>query len=200
MTHIVFDVGNVLLHWDPRRIYRDDFPNDAEIDAFFDEIGFHAWNLEQDRGRSWAEGVAELTAAFPHHADRIERADRDWHRAVVGPIDPSVQVFRALVRARRPVYGITNFSAEKWDECRERYDFLHLFDDVVVSAHERLVKPDPAIYRLLLERNGLAAGDCVFIDDSAANIAGAAALGMKVLHFQSPDRLVDDLRAHGVAM
>ena len=200
MTTVIFDVGNVLLHWDPRRIYRDELGNDADIDAFFEEIGFHHWNLEQDRGRTWAEGVAHLSARFPHHADRIARADRDWHRAVAGPIEPSVQVLRTLAQAGNPVYGITNFSAEKWAECREHYDFLHLFKDVVVSAHERIVKPKPEIYRLLLDRNGLIAADCVFIDDSAANISGAAAVGLKVLHFQSPETLVDDLRAHGVAL
>ena len=200
MTTVIFDVGNVLLHWDPRRIYRDEFQSDADIDAFLEEIGFHPWNLEQDRGRTWAEGVAHLSAEFPHHADRIARADRDWHRAVAGPIQPSVQVLRALTQAGQPVYGITNFSAEKWAECQEAYDFLHLFEDVVVSAHERMVKPQPEIYRLLLERNDLDAEQCVFIDDSAANIAGAAAVGLKVLHFQSPETLADDLRAHGVAL
>ena len=198
MTTVVFDVGNVLLDWDARRIFRDHFETDTQIESFFDEIDFHAWNLEQDRGRTWADGVAHLSAAHPHHAPLIARADSHWHESVSGPIHRSVQALESLTEAGHPVYAITNFSAEKWAECRDRFPFLTLFRDVVVSAHERLVKPDPAIYRVLLDRNGLTAGDCLFIDDSAANVAGAQAIGMDAILFRDPGDLVRDLRDRGL--
>ncbi len=198
MTAVVFDVGNVLLDWDQRRIYRGHFDSDTDIDAFFGEIGFFAWNLEQDRGRSWADGVARLSAAFPHYAELISRADTHWHAAISGPIRSSAHALQALAAADHPVYAITNFSAEKWAECRQRYEFLHLFRDVAVSAHEGVVKPDPAIYQILLDRNALSASDCLFIDDSPANIAGAAALGFDTIHFDEPAMLPGRLRTRGL--
>lgn len=199
MTTIVFDVGNVLLRWDVRLILRDILP-DAEIDAFLDEIGFHVWNLEQDRGRTWDEGVRIASNGHPDRADLIRRLHDDWHRAVPGPIDGSVEILRRLHASGQPVYAITNFSAEKWDECLERFDFLNMFEDAVVSAHERLLKPDPEIYRRLLDRNGLEAERCLFIDDSAANVAGAEKIGMEALHFTDASKLLTDLNARGVTL
>ena len=198
MTRVVFDVGNVLLDWDPRAVYRNDFASDAEIDAFLDEIGFHAWNVEQDRGRSWDEAVVEKSAEHPHHAELIAKFHADWHDSVPGAIADSVAALEQLRAAGYALYAITNFSAEKWDECRARFDFLNGFRDVVVSARVRLIKPDPAIFRLFLDRNGLEAGDCLFIDDSAANIATARAMGFDTLHFTEPGSLTASLRGRGL--
>ncbi len=200
MKTVVFDVGRVLIHWDARLVWRNDFATEAEIDAFLDEIGFAAWNLEQDRGRSWAEGVRVASAAHPHRAALIGKMDRDWHAAVPGAIEGSVAILDALHAAGHPLYAITNFSAEKWEESRARFPFLATrFRDVVVSAHERIVKPDPAIYRVLLERNALAAEDCVFIDDSEKNVAGARSVGMDAIHFTGPEALRDALAERGIA-
>lgn len=194
----VFDVGNVLIRWDPRVPYRSLLPDDAAIDAFFEEIGFFAWNLDNDRGRSWDQAVAELSARFPHRAALIAAAHHGWMETVLGPIEGSVAILRRLKAAGVPLYAITNFS-EKWAEAQARFDFLRdSFLDVVVSAEERMVKPDPRLYEVLLRRNGLKAEDCVFIDDSLPNVEGARAVGMRGIHFQNPEALERDLRALGL--
>ena len=198
MTHVVFDVGNVLIKWDARQVYRGDFASDAEIDAFFAEIGFGPWNLEQDRGRTWEEAVAVKTAEHPQYAALIAKFHTNWHDAVPGEIPEGVEALETIRASGAHIYGITNFSAEKWQECRERFAFLNQFTDVVVSAHERLVKPDPAIFELFLGRNGLAAEDCLFIDDSAANVATAESLGFDTIHMTEPRCLIGKLRVRGV--
>lgn len=195
---VVFDIGNVLLRWEPRRLLGRLLPDAAAIDAFLAEIDFDAWNLAQDAGRSWAEGVAAVAAAQPRHAATARAFDARWAEAVPGEVPGSVAILDALAAAGRPLYAITNFSAEKWAETLPRHAFLGRFRDVVVSAHERLVKPDAAIFRLFLERNGLAAGDCVFIDDSAANVAGAQAVGMDAIRFTDAPALAAALAARGL--
>lgn len=199
MTAVVFDVGNVLIRWEPRLVWADDFRAPAELDAFMAEIGFAAWNLEQDRARSWADGVATACAAHPHRRGLIEKFDRDWHRAVPGVIEGAVEVLETLRAAGVPLYAITNFSAEKWHECRLRFAFLRdAFRDVVVSAHERLVKPDPAIFELFLARNGLEAEDCIYVDDSPPNVAMAEILGFDAILFDEPLCLAGKLRVRGL--
>ena len=195
MTAVVFDVGNVLIDWDARRICRDHFNSDDEISAFLEEIDFHAWNLKQDAGRSWAEGVDCLTERHPRHAALIRRFDTDWQLSVSGAIEGTVAILDRLRGAGVPLYAITNFSAEKWTESTRRFPFLAShFRGVVVSAHERLVKPDPAIFELFLARHGLEAEDCVFIDDSPANVASAASVGFDAIQFDTPAKLAVRLR------
>ena len=198
--NIVWDVGNVLIRWDARLVYRDVFANDAEIDAFLEEIGFAEWNLEQDRGRRWEEAVAIKAAEHPHHAPLIARFNTKWQDAVPGPIDGSVEILEAMRRSGMPLYAITNFSAEKWEECVDRFDFLTRFKDVVVSAHEGLLKPDPAIFNRFLHRNNLSAGECLFIDDSAANIASAKAIGFDTIRFENAGHLKRALADRGIAV
>ncbi len=197
---VVFDVGNVLLSWDPHVPYRGRFPDEASIAAFFEEIGFYAWNLENDRGRPWDQAVAELSAEFPQHAELIALAHREWAAGVRGPIAGTVEILRRLKSAGVPLYAITNFSSEKWRETLPRFEFLReSFLDVVVSGDEKMVKPDPRIYELLLKRNGLKAEDCVFVDDSLVNVEGARAVGLQAIRFQSPEALERELRALGLS-
>jgi 2-haloacid dehalogenase len=188
---VVFDVGNVLIAWDPKHLFRKIFADEARMDWFLTHVCTMDWNLEQDRGRSWAEGVAELTAQHPDWAGEIAAYDRRWSEMVAGAIAPSVAVLDALKDSGRSVYAITNFSAEKWQDSQARFPFLTRFDGVIVSAHEKLLKPDPAIYRRLFERYGLEPAGCLFIDDSQRNITTAASLGMLTVPF-TPDT---DLRA-----
>lgn len=197
---VVFDVGNVLIRWDPRLLYRELIPDGERLDWFMRHVCTAAWNIEQDRGRPWSEAVAGLVAAHPEWEREIRAYDERWHEAVPGVIEGSVAVLAALKRRGDKVYAITNFSREKWAECLIRFPFLQSFDGVVVSAHERLIKPDPAIYRVLLERYALAAGDCLFIDDSEKNIAAARGVGMRGLHFVEPIDLPARLREMGVAL
>ncbi len=197
---VVFDVGNVLLRWDVRLLYRKLFADAAQMDVFLSTICTPAWNLEQDRGRTWAEGVALLVAQHPQWEAEIRAHDERWGETISGPISGSVEVLERLKALGKPVYAITNFSDEKWIEATARFPFLALFDGVVVSARERLLKPDPAIYHVLLERYNLAAEDCIFIDDSAANIATARQLGMQTVHFVEPIDLAAELRRLGVKL
>ena len=194
---VVFDVGNVLIHWDARHLFRKLLPDEAAIDRFFEEVDFSAWNLEQDRGRSFADGIAHIDRHHPHHGPLARAYDLRWLEAVPGVIEGSVALLEKLRAAGVPLYAITNYSREKWADSVVRFPFLGQFRDVVVSAHERLVKPDPAIYQVLLARNGLAAGQCVFVDDSEKNVAAARAVGMHAVHFTSPDVLAAELRGMG---
>jgi 2-haloacid dehalogenase len=197
---IVFDVGNVLIRWDPRLLYRDLIPDDGKRDWFMANVCTAAWNIEQDRGRSWEEAVALLIEAHPEWEREIRAYDERWHETVPSVIEDSVAILAELKAKGEPVYAITNFSREKWAECLIRFPFLRSFDGVVVSAHERLIKPDPAIYRVLLERYGLEAGDCIFIDDSEKNVDAARAVGMRAVHFVEPIDLRARLRALGAAL
>ncbi len=195
---VIFDIGNVLLHWDARALYRQLLPDEAAIDAFFDETGFHDWNLAFDGGVDWDEGVAAHSARYPHRAALLRAFHERWHETVVGPIAGSVAILEALDTGGVPIFAITNFSGAKWEESRERFSFLSRFRDVVVSGHERMLKPDAAIYRLCLDRNGLAAADCVFIDDNAANVEGAAAVGIDAIRFTTPKALAAALESRGL--
>ena len=194
---VVFDVGNVLIHWDPRHLFRKLLPGEAEVEDFLGNVATPDWNVEQDRGRGWDEAVAELAGKHPQHEPLIRAYRERWQETVPGAIEGSVAILEKLRSQGVPLYAITNFSAEKWAESVLRFPFLARFRDVVVSAHERLIKPDAAIYELFLKRNGLAAEKCVFIDDSLNNVAGARAAGMHALHFAGPEMLAADLRDIG---
>jgi 2-haloacid dehalogenase len=188
----------VLVHWDPRALYRKIFASEDEVEWFIANVCNSDWNLEQDRGRSFAEAVREATARFPEHADAIAAYDLRWHETVPGPIDGTVGILEELRRRGTPLYAITNFNQDKFRETVERFAFLRTFRDIVVSGDERLLKPDPAIYRVLLERNGIDAAACVFIDDSEKNVRGAEAVGMKAIHFTTPQALRADLAGMGL--
>jgi 2-haloacid dehalogenase len=196
--NVVFDIGNVLVHWDPRALYRKIFASEDEVEWFIANVCNSDWNLEQDRGRSFTEAVREATARFPEHADAIAAYDLRWHETVPGPIDGTVGILEELRRRGTPLYAITNFNQDKFRETVERFTFLRTFRDIVVSGDERLLKPDPAIYRVLLERNGIDAAACVFIDDSEKNVRGAEAVGMKAIHFTTPQALRADLAGMGL--
>jgi 2-haloacid dehalogenase len=196
--NVVFDIGNVLVHWEPRALYRKIFAGEDEVEWFIANVCTSDWNLEQDRGRSFAEAVREATARFPEHADAIAAYDLRWHETMPGPIDGTVGILEELRQRGTPLYAITNFNQDKFRETLERFSFLRTFRDIVVSGDERLLKPDPAIYRVLLERNGIDAAACVFIDDSEKNVRGAEAVGMKAIHFTTPQALRADLAGMGL--
>ena len=183
IDNVIFDVGNVLLDWNPRYLYRKLLPSAADVEHFLEHICTPAWNAEQDRGRRWADAVAELSAQHPHYADLIRAFDERWHETIGGPFDDSVEILRELAAADVPLFALTNFSGEKFAEVRERYDFFSLFRGIVVSGDEKQIKPDAKIYRILLERYSIDPARAMFIDDSKANVAAAAELGMTAVHF-----------------
>jgi len=193
---VVFDVGNVLIHWDPKRLYSQFFDDPAQVGWFLDNVCHSAWNLELDRGRAYEEAIAERTAMFPEYAAEIRAYDERWDEMVAGAIEGTVELLERLRAAGVPLYAITNFSRSKFAHATKRFPFLLRFLGTIVSADEGLVKPDPAIFDLFLKRFGLSASDCLFIDDSAANIESARRLGMVVHHFHDPERLEKALYEH----
>jgi 2-haloacid dehalogenase len=197
-TTVVFDVGNVLLRWDPRHLYRKLFDDEAQMEWFLSTVCTGAWNIEQDRGRDWDEAVALLVRDYPDHETPIRAFHERWHETVSGVIEENVALLGRLQGAGVPTYCITNFSGPKFVEAKQRFPFLESFDGVIVSGDERLLKPDPEIYRRLLTRYGLEARDCIFIDDSKANVDGARAVAMHAIHFVEPMDLAAELARYGI--
>jgi len=194
ITAIIFDFGNVLVKWDAHALYKRFFSNPEAVDSFLREIRFPEWNAHQDAGRSFKEGIRELSAQFPQYAELIQAYDTYWIESVTEVYDGTVEIVRSLKQAGWPLYLLSNFSAEKFLLIQQRYDFLQLFDDMIISGEHKLIKPDPAIYQLTLNRIKRQAGECLFIDDSLPNIETARKLGFHTIHFQSPEQLEKDLK------
>jgi len=198
-TTVVFDIGNVLIAWDPRNLYRRFFEGrEEDMEWFLSNVCTPAWNVEQDRGRSFADAVELLVKEHPPELHPMIRAfDTDWHETISGPIHGSVDILKALKRNNVPVFAITNWNQDKFREARKRFDFLNSFDGIMVSGDERLLKPDREIFELFYARYGVKPETAVFIDDSLRNVEGARAAGMHALHFTSADTLARDLRELG---
>jgi len=199
-TKVVFDVGNVLVRWQPEAVYRSLCENDDDVRWLMANVHTHEWNLELDRGRDWDEAFGELAGQFPEWEKQIRGYQRRWHESLHDPIEANVKVLRALRSAGVETYAITNFAGPAFRQTQERHTFLTEFDGIVVSGEERLVKPDREIFELFLTRYDIVAEDCVFIDDSAANIKAARALGMTGIHFVEPINLATTLHSYGFTM
>lgn len=195
---VLFDVGNVIVDWDPRRLYRKLFATEAEVDTFLREVTTMAWHTEHDRGRPFAEGERLLIADHPQHEEAIRAWRGRWDEMFAGAIAQTEAVMRDLHARGVPLYGLTNMSPEVWPGVQAMSDVFALFDDVVVSGVEGLVKPDAAIFHLACARTGLAAAELVFVDDNAANIAAAQALGFPTVHFTDPAALRPALERFGL--
>jgi 2-haloacid dehalogenase len=199
VTAVVFDIGNVLLRWDPRNLYRRMGLSDAETAELLAETGLLAVNLECDGGQPFADGIARLVAAYPHRQRFLEAFDARWTELLDGAIEHNVAVLHDLKAQRVPVFAITNFAREKFDVSRKLFPFLDVFDDIVVSGDVGRVKPDVAIYRILVERQKLEPDRAVFIDDSRRNIDAAAALGFRTIHVETEQAPVrEELRRLGL--
>ena len=190
---VVFDLGGVLIDWNPRYVYRQLFDDEAEMETFLSGVCTPEWNVAQDAGRTIDEAVAEATSRHPEKAALIKVYYDRFDEMMAGPIDGTVDILARLHQRQTPCYALTNWSAETFPLARKRFDFLGWFKGIVVSGEEKLMKPDPAIYRLLLERFALAPQDTVFIDDSPRNVQAAAELGLHAVHFTSPSALNDEL-------
>lgn len=195
---IFFDFGNVLVNWDVHRIFERFFPGPEAVDSFLTEVGYLEWNRRLDAGLPFAEGVAELSARFPQYAHAIRAYDTDWRKGVTGPISGTVSLLKRLKRAGIPLFILSNFSAEKFTLMRAEYDFVSLFDGVILSGEHRLVKPDPAFFRLALRYAGHPASKCLLVDDHLPNIESARALGLQAIHFKSPAQLKKELAARRI--
>lgn len=196
---VVFDLGGVLIDWNPRHLYRQLAGGDeARIEWFLANVCTHEWNQRQDAGRTFAEAAALLKAEHPDHADWIDAYGARFGDMLSGPIHGTVEILRALKAKGAPLYALTNWSAETFPIALERFDFLGWFDGILVSGVEKLIKPDPAIFRLLADRHGFKPEEAVFIDDVARNVAAAESVGFRGIHFSQPDALGAELGALGL--
>lgn len=191
---IVFDLGNVLIPWEPRWLFRKLLADEAAIERFLDEADFNRWNALHDAGQPFAVGIESHGAKFPHYRHLLQAYYERWEESVAPAFEESVGLLRELKGAGLRVLALTNFSAETFPRARRLYDFLGEFEGIVVSGNEGLIKPDPAIYELLFKRYGVTPEHAVFIDDSAANVETARRLGMHAIHFTAPHLLRQHLR------
>lgn len=194
---VVLDLGGVLIDWDPRYLYRRLLP-EHEVDAFLDEIGFAEWNYAQDAGTPWAEAVEALAARHPHRRDLIAAYPARYPETMRGPIAGTVAILEELHRAGTRLLALTNWSAETFPHARAAFGFLELFDAIVVSGEEGVAKPDPEIFRILIDRHRLDPDTTVYVDDAPANVAAATCQGLIAFRFTGPEQLRADLRSVGL--
>ncbi|TGX52750.1 HAD family phosphatase [Sphingomonas gei] len=194
---VIFDVGNVLFDWQPRKLYERLIEDDQALDAFLANVVTKDWHFQHDAGRPFAETSAELASAHPEHAELIQAWGPRFNETLEDPVPGMPEIVRALDAAGVPLFAITNFSGEFWRAWAPLHaELFDRFRDILVSGDEKLVKPDPAIYALALGRFGLEGPDAVFVDDSAANIDGANAAGIHGVLFTS----AEDFRAELVRL
>lgn len=186
IRNVIFDFGGVLLDWNPRHLYRSYFNDDALMEYFLANVCTFEWNADNDRGVPMAENVSRLQAQFPEYAEPIAMFKERWSEMLHGEIAEGVALLREIKRRGYRLYGLTNWEAETIGVAYDRYDFFSLFDGIVVSGEEHVIKPEPEIYYRLLDRYGLRADECLFIDDNQQNIEAARALGIASVLFDDP--------------
>ena len=200
IRHIVFDIGKVLIHYDPNLPFSRLIPDAAQRQWFFDNVCTHDWNIEQDRGRTWDEAEALLIAEHPDHAENIRNFRRHWHEMVPHAYDDSVAIMETLIDGGRDVTMLTNFASDTFDEARQRFAFLNRPRGVTVSGEIGLIKPDKAIYDHHVASFDLEPAATLFIDDSQKNVEGARAAGWQSVLFTDAGMLRADLERYGIGV
>ena len=196
VENIIFDFGGVLVDWNPRYLYRDYFRSDSEMENFLRTVCTDEWNIEQDRGRSLAEGTRLLQEKYPEFHSLIQLYYDKWEVMLQGDIPETVSLLYRL-KEKFNIYGLTNWSAETITIAYKRFPFFGEFKGIVVSGEEKMIKPDKRLYHLLLDRYKLKAGNTIFIDDNLNNVKAAEELGMNAIHFKSPGQLETELQSIG---
>lgn len=194
---IIFDFGGVLIDWNPRYMYRDEFEESSDMEHFLEKVCTDDWNLQQDKGRSLAEGTRILLEKFPEHVAKIQLFYDQWEKMIHGDIPQNVAVLRKL-KEKYKLYGLTNWSAETFPIAFKRFSFFALFDGIVISGEEKLIKPDKKIFELMLERYHLKAENSLFIDDNINNIQAAKEMGFATIHVLEKTDLKTELYALGL--
>ncbi len=196
---VVFDLGNVLISWDPHPAIASAVgPSEATRFLAAEDFDFGAWNHEQDAGRPWDEAESSAAETHPHWRQHILGYRRYFERSLTGPIDGTVAIVEELHDAGVPLFALTNWSADLFPYARRRFAFLELFDDIVVSGDEGIAKPTPEIFAILKRRVARPLERCLFIDDSATNVEAARLAGLDAVVFTDPDQLRSELRARGL--
>jgi 2-haloacid dehalogenase len=187
---IIFDLGGVLIDWNPEYVFRTMFDDETEMRYFLTEVCNHDWNIQQDAGRPWAEATDLLIAQHPQYESHIRAYHGRWREMLSGAIPGTVEILEALHRRKQHrLVALTNWSNETFPVAQEMFPFLQLFEGILVSGAEKLIKPDPRIYQLILERFSIHPNRALFIDDNHKNVEGAKAVGIEAVRFESPEQL-----------
>ncbi len=194
---VVWDLGGVLIDWNPRYLYSKVFTDEKEMEYFLNHVCTLEWNYQGDAGRLFADCIGELSAQFPQYEKQIKLWIEREGEMFSGPIPENVQILNELEAVGHDLYCVTNWSGELFPIAQRRFPFILKFKDVVVSGIEKVTKPNPQIFKILFERNNLAPEQCVFIDDREDNIKAATALGMQGICFQNPRQLRVELQKTG---
>lgn len=194
---VVFDIGNVLVRWNPRNLFRRTMKDEARMERFLATALAMDFVSLTDIVEDFSKAIHERARAFPEFARELHLFDERWVETIGGPIEENVALMRRLRAAGRPVYALSNFATVKFAIARGLFDFLGEFDHAVISGHVGVVKPDPRIYQILFERVGRRPEELLFVDDQLKNIEAARALGMASIHFGPGVDLECELKAHG---
>jgi len=196
---IIFDLGAVLIDWNPHYLYRSLFADEEEMKNFLATVCTSDWNEEQDAGRSLEEGTQILVQKFPEHEEYIRAFYSRWEEMLGEPFWEVVEIFNELKDSKKyKIFALTNWSAETFPVALKRYDFLNWFDGIIVSGEEKMRKPAPEFYNLLLSRYNVKRNEALFIDDNYRNILAAEKLGIQSIHFTSPIQLREALNELGI--
>lgn len=195
---VVFDIGGVLIDWDPRHLYRKVFDSEEEMEWFLTNVCTYEWNIQQDGGKLFSVATAELSAKYPEYSDKIALYYNRWEEMLNGEIKESVDLFHELKSKGMPLYALSNWSHEAFPVAYAKYDFMKEFDGIVVSGYEKLLKPDHAIYKVLIDRYNINPPESAYIDDNKLNADAATELGFHSIWFRSPEQLRADLRNLGL--
>jgi len=196
VENVIFDFGGVLVDWNPRYLYRDYFQSESEMEKFLHSVCTDEWNVEQDRGRSLAEGTRLLQDKFPEFHSLIQLYYDKWEVMLHGDIPETVSLLHKL-KEKYNIFGLTNWSVETITIAYERFPFFKEFNGIVVSGEEKMIKPDKRLYHLLLDRYNLKAENTIFIDDNIKNIKAAKEIGLIAIHFESSGQLETELQSIG---
>jgi 2-haloacid dehalogenase len=196
---VIFDLGGVLIDWDPRNMYRKIFSDEAAMEDFLANVTTMDWNEQQDAGYPLADATRELIAAHPEFEAEIRAYYERWTEMLNGAMQETVDILTEIYEGKKyRLYALTNWSGELFHHARERYDFLQYFEGIVVSGDEQMKKPDIRIYDLISNRYDINSETAIFVDDNARNIKAAATTGLKTIHFKSAEQTRKELEAFGV--
>ena len=195
---IIFDLGGVLLDWNPRNLYKEVFQVEKEMEYFLSAICSPVWNAKMDAELSFEEGIAELLPDYPEYAEQIRMYHTHWIKMLGGEIPESVSILRELHEAGIHLAGLSNWPEDKFTLIKDSYPFLEWFDPLVISGMVGVAKPDPAIYQILLQEAGVSPENCLFVDDMSGNIEEAARQGFETIQFDTAQNLRVELENRGL--
>lgn len=198
IKNVIFDFGGVLIEWNPYLLFRKVLPNDTEIERFLQEVHFFEWNYSFDQGYPFEMGIAEMCSRYPDRADLLHILQERWLETLGVTFDANIEMIKELKGRGVPVYGLSNWGEETFAMTCQKYPFFDLFDDRVISGEVKIAKPDPRIFKLLIERNHLNPAECMYIDDSEDNCRAAHSLGINAVLYQNSKQVRQELVNQGL--